>query len=702
MRSNEETLLSKKTSWQKGQHLPNNKRKTVKHTEKNPSRRGLHATFTNTDKSCEGARPRAKVQRWTQGNQKQRRDPTSESSASTLKTPSQHNPVFAEHHHPNPKRHPRIIKPSKEPTTTLSAHEKRHKALILKAQSLRQQLQHDQQKEEEQRLHNQQQQKTTEALSETSPKPALEMTLPPLIQIEQATLPSSSREEHHETDSLVEKERRHQHNRQQKVLKTKKASSNSPATPKTRWFQLRKIPQEDLTRGDVLGKGAFGVVYKGEWANIDVVIKQLNINAEKELNALIDEATALVQNNHPNIVRLFGVCLTQQPYSLVMEYASQGSLHEFIEQTRPNWNLRIQIARGIAAGLAYLHKPNRNIVHRDLKIDNVMIDENNHPKIGDFGLAKLRDEMQKTQLNVNSKMLGSTAWLAPELFKRRPKHTTETDMYSYGTVLWAMASGCSPYKGETLENIKENIINGKTESIPEDTPECIKELINKCWNLDPKQRPTAQQAVDDLDKHINEKSAEVPQSADFDPGTYESMEEGSNTDNESSDEVSSDNSYFEGSPQEATDEKTTDAPQPTTDLNLYVPKPMEERPDTNTANNDDESSDEVSSDNSYFEGSPQEATHIKGDNTILNPLKEESKFPNNFHSRQISQHNSQKPQPLTTRSTSLPAAETTRPQRRPRITARDSFWKKRQEQRSVLGRRNVFQHTSSPAPAQQY
>ncbi|KAL8495923.1 hypothetical protein ACS0TY_019877 [Phlomoides rotata] len=197
---------------------------------------------------------------------------------------------------------------------------------------------------------------------------------------------------------------------------------------------------EEATGGfkQQLGRGSFGTVYKGVIPSIPrryVAIKRLDKverGGEKEFTT---EVSAIGRTHHKNLVTLLGYCDEGQHRLLVYEYMSNGSLdaHLFRSLSRPRWNQRMQIAFGIARGLAYLHEEcGTQIIHCDVKPQNILLDEFLAPKISDFGMAKLLLSEQSRAARTHIR--GTIGYFAPEWF-RKASITVKVDVYSFGMML---------------------------------------------------------------------------------------------------------------------------------------------------------------------------------------------------------------------------------------------------------------------------
>ena len=240
-----------------------------------------------------------------------------------------------------------------------------------------------------------------------------------------------------------------------------------------------KISWAELQVEEELGRGGFGVVYKGQWQFQHVAIKQLHLtqmtgNGQTEF---MREAAVMVQLRHDNIIGLKGIVLEPTHYSLVMELMPNLSLYNVLQSTKLPWHVKYNIALDVGAGLSYLHA--QAILHRDLKSMNVLLDGNFRAKLTDFGLAKLRIETSAT--TKAEQTVGTLRWMAPELLKRKPEYSEASDVYSYGLILWELAAEKIPYEETAVDLIKDCIKDGDVEELPADSPPPYGEIVKRCW-----------------------------------------------------------------------------------------------------------------------------------------------------------------------------------------------------------------------------
>ncbi|KAJ1297663.1 hypothetical protein BS78_01G394000 [Paspalum vaginatum] len=196
----------------------------------------------------------------------------------------------------------------------------------------------------------------------------------------------------------------------------------------------------------LLGQGGFGQVYKGFLGNInqEVAIKRLDLQGQQGNREFVTEVLLLDQLDHPNLVKLVGYCSENGQRILVYEYMPLGSLHSHIHDLLPgqqplDWTTRIKILLGAAKGLEHLHHTvYPPIINRDVKCANILLGEGYHPKLSDFGLAKLGPTGDNT--HVSTRVMGTAGYCAPE-YLMSGKLTKKSDIYSFGVVMLEVLTG---------------------------------------------------------------------------------------------------------------------------------------------------------------------------------------------------------------------------------------------------------------------
>jgi len=250
-----------------------------------------------------------------------------------------------------------------------------------------------------------------------------------------------------------------------------------------------------------IGQGGFGKVYSGKYCGKVVAIKKLSLQYSDIVPEDFKKETEIMaQCNFPNIVRLYGICVAEGKYFMVMEYLERGSLFSILKDPNEQlpWDLRWNIAIDVCRGLNYLHS--KNILHRDLKSPNVLLDDQYQAKICDFGLSKIKLTSNSRGL-ATSNVKGTIRWRAPELcdWNSIPIPKKCSDIYSVGMILWELASRDIPFSNVVDDaSVLVFIKKGAKENIPETCPESFKKIILRCW-VKPDQRPTATNLVNELE-----------------------------------------------------------------------------------------------------------------------------------------------------------------------------------------------------------
>eukprot|EP01102_Stenamoeba_stenopodia_P014645 TRINITY_DN4885_c0_g1_i1.p1 TRINITY_DN4885_c0_g1~~TRINITY_DN4885_c0_g1_i1.p1 ORF type:complete len:602 (-),score=69.76 TRINITY_DN4885_c0_g1_i1:90-1895(-) len=249
------------------------------------------------------------------------------------------------------------------------------------------------------------------------------------------------------------------------------------------------ISYAELIIDRVVGKGASGTVHLGNWRGIKVAIKIFNTTSleASELDEFIGEVAILRRLHHPHVVQLIGAVVEAPNFALVTEFLDKGSLSDVLEdQTLDiDWPLKLKFAKEAALGLYYLHTFDPQIVHRDIKSSNFLVDHHFTVKVGDLGAAQLQDN------NSTLTFQGTPRWTAPEAMEKSG-FTEKSDVYSFGIVLWEIYTREIPYPEYkfTAELVLKVINEDLRPKIPEDCPQDYVYIMESCWARLPENRPT--------------------------------------------------------------------------------------------------------------------------------------------------------------------------------------------------------------------
>ncbi|PQQ00045.1 G-type lectin S-receptor-like serine/threonine-protein kinase RLK1 [Prunus yedoensis var. nudiflora] len=298
-------------------------------------------------------------------------------------------------------------------------------------------------------------------------------------------------------------------------------------------ISLRPFSYQELqeaTNGftEELGRGSFGVVYKGIIQNgsqVQVAVKKLHCvrqDGDKEFKA---EVNVIGKTHHKNLVRLLGYCDEGQQRLLVYELLSNGTLASFLfADEKPSWGQRMEIAYGIAKGLEYLHEEcSTPIIHCDIKPQNILLDDYYTARIADFGLAKLS---MMNQSHTPTSIRGTKGYAAPEWLKNM-RITTKVDVYSFGVVLLEII--CC--RRSVNNNCEEKAIltnwvydcyqEGKIDAVLDHETEALHDKKNLeksvmvaiwCIQEDPSDRPTMRKVVQMLEGVVEVHAPPCPSS----------------------------------------------------------------------------------------------------------------------------------------------------------------------------------------------
>ncbi|XP_061333834.1 high affinity nerve growth factor receptor [Pezoporus flaviventris] len=280
---------------------------------------------------------------------------------------------------------------------------------------------------------------------------------------------------------------------------------------------VHHVQRRDIVLKWELGEGAFGKVFLAECYNLLpeqekmlVAVKALKEVTESARLDFQREAELLTVLQHEHIVKFYGVCTEGEPLIMVFEYMKHGDLNRFLRSHGPDAKMLeqgqgqpcgpltlsrlLQIATQIASGMVYL--ASLHFVHRDLATRNCLVGHDLVVKIGDFGMS--RDIYSTDYYRVGGRTMLPIRWMPPESILYR-KFTTESDIWSFGVVLWEIFTyGKQPWYQLSNTEAIECITQGRELERPRTCPSEVYSIMQSCWQREPQQR----RPIKDIHSHL--------------------------------------------------------------------------------------------------------------------------------------------------------------------------------------------------------
>ena len=295
-----------------------------------------------------------------------------------------------------------------------------------------------------------------------------------------------------------------------------------------------------------LGQGNFGVVFQGEATGLIegenetiVAVKTLKEELKEAIVSFIHEVKLMFSFDHPNVLKIYAVCMEDPPFYMLTEFMDKGDLSKFLRDNASSFQRRYlnpsirrsrtesnisndpaaltatqltDVCKQIAAGMEYLS--GKKHIHRDLACRNCLVKSEGDSesgltiKIGDFGMS--HNLYSQSYFRVKGHAVLPIRWMAPESVTYG-KFTTAGDVYSFGVVMWEVFSfAMQPYFGKTNDEVADAIRKGHLLSRPADCPQQIYEIMLQCWNGEPDARPD----FAELHSNLNECRSSVSSSSD--------------------------------------------------------------------------------------------------------------------------------------------------------------------------------------------
>ncbi|XP_057982971.1 serine/threonine-protein kinase PCRK1-like isoform X2 [Malania oleifera] len=305
-------------------------------------------------------------------------------------------------------------------------------------------------------------------------------------------------------------------------------------------FTELKTTTKNFSHSVMIGEGGFGSVYKGviksssdPSVKVDIAVKRLGKRGLQGYKEWVTEVDVLGVVEHPNLVKLLGYCAEDDERGvqrlLIYEFMPNGSVADHLStrsQTPLPWSMRLRIAQETARGLAYLHEEmDFQIIFRDFKSSNILLDEEWNAKLSDFGLARLGPSDGLT--HVSTAVVGTMGYASPE-YVQTGRLTSKNDVWSYGVFLYELITGRRPLdksrpksEQKLLEWIKPYITDGaKFKGIldprlqgncPLKSAQKLGSVANRCLNRHPKSRPKMSEVLEMVARVVNASTEGNPQ-----------------------------------------------------------------------------------------------------------------------------------------------------------------------------------------------
>jgi tRNA A-37 threonylcarbamoyl transferase component Bud32 len=266
------------------------------------------------------------------------------------------------------------------------------------------------------------------------------------------------------------------------------------------------IDFQEITHQRLVAEGAFAHVYKGQWRGLSVAVKLMKPRENVLKICQAEVICLLLAKANPHVIKLVGACV--EPPCIVTPYYENGSLYDGIHKRKMKYTLdkMLSISKEIAMGLAGLHTLDPPLMHRDVSTNNILIDENGHPLIIDFGIAR---EDHSGMSAAPHSPIGHPRLRAPEISNNKP-YTKSVDVYNFGTVLFELATARLPH--DELADVEAAYCTsrGLTPALPEHLPSRLRKLISQCWDLEPALRPPFKTVLFELQRIQEELDAPMP------------------------------------------------------------------------------------------------------------------------------------------------------------------------------------------------
>ncbi|KAK9519050.1 hypothetical protein VZT92_021804 [Zoarces viviparus] len=260
----------------------------------------------------------------------------------------------------------------------------------------------------------------------------------------------------------------------------------------------------ELEFKEIIGSGSFGKVYRGKCRNKIVAIKRYRANtycSKSDVDMFCREVSILCRLNHPCIIQFMGACLDDpSQFAIVTQYVSGGSLFSLLHEQKRLIDLQSKLVIGIdvAKGMEYLHNLTQPIIHRDLNSHNILLYEDGHAVVADFGESRFLQSVGEDNM---TKQPGNLRWMAPEVFTQCTRYSVKADMFSYALCLWELLTGEIPFAHlKPAAAAADMAYHHIRPPVGYSIPKPISALLMRGWNACPEDRPEFSEVVSNLEE----------------------------------------------------------------------------------------------------------------------------------------------------------------------------------------------------------
>lgn len=297
--------------------------------------------------------------------------------------------------------------------------------------------------------------------------------------------------------------------------------SKSPKSEPSRQKEEWEIDHSKLVLKNMLARGTYGTVYRGIYDGQDVAVKLLDWGEEATMSksqitsvrtAFRQEVAVWHKLDHPNVTKFIGASMGSSDLRIpsyeqgndgflhvasniccvVVEYLQGGTLKSFLirhHRKKLTFKIVMQLALDLSRGLSYLHS--ENIVHRDVKSENMLLDKKMTVKIADFGVARVEAQNPKDMTGET----GTIGYMAPEVLDGKP-YNRKCDVYSFGICLWEIYCCDMPYPDLSFAETTSAVVKQNLRpEIPRCCPSALSSVMKKCWDANPDKRPNMDEVV---------------------------------------------------------------------------------------------------------------------------------------------------------------------------------------------------------------